>query len=236
MARIIASTVLSRVLCHNHRLNKLVQSSYNTASVMGHVRNIALKRQENYTSTWQKCSIHSHARLYNKSGPEKQISSPYLDDEYEIFYSFPYMRGLRLTSRMKLVQTGLTIVAVPIVSYNFAMGTASLFQLEMLLGVATFAGIMLYVMSFYFMRVAGYLSLSREGKTLRVSHLTFWGKKRETYIPIENVVPLSDLPDKPRDAYVKLMRQDSKDIFLYTLRYGQLRNRGMFEYVFGQII
>ncbi len=239
MAKIITSTVLNHMRYQTLLLNKFTASlsNHNIVNSIGCTRHIGLKSHYKY-SMLQKCSIHNNGRLYNKSGSEMESSSVDLEQEYDknIFYSFPHMRGMRTLSRMKLYQTGFTIFAIPCMGYSYAVGTASLLQLEMVLGVATFAGIMLYVMSFYFMRVAGYLSLSSDRQTLRVSHLSFWGKKRETYIPMESIVPLSDLPDKPGDAYVKLARYDSKDIFFYTLRYGQLRNKSMFEYVFGPIV
>ena len=73
------------------------------------------------------------------------------------------------------------------------------------------------------MRVAGYLSLSLDGSTLRVSHLDFWGKRKDSYIPVEEVNSLGDTAETINDTYMKLIQHDSKDVFYYSLRYGRLK-------------
>ena len=86
------------------------------------------------------------------------------------------------------------------------------------------------------MRVAGYLSLSLDGSTLRVSHLDFWGKRKDSYIPVEEVMPLGDTAETINDTYMKLIQHDAKDVYYYSLRYGRLKDRDAFETVFGQIM
>ena len=103
-------------------------------------------------------------------------------------------------------------------------------------GTATFASFMLWVISRACMRVAGYLSLSLDGSTLRVSHLDFWGKRKDSFIPVEEVMPLGDTAETINDTYMKLIQHDSKDVYYYSLRYGRLKDRDAFETVFGQIM
>ncbi len=48
----------------------------------------------------------------------------------------------------------------------------------------------LFLISNICMRVAGFISLSEDRQTVRVSHLSFWGKREEHYIPVDKVTNL----------------------------------------------
>ena len=86
------------------------------------------------------------------------------------------------------------------------------------------------------MRVAGYLSLSKDGSTLRVSHLDFWGKRKDSYIPVEEVIPIGDTSETVNNVYLKLTRYDSKDVYYYSLRHGRVKDKVVLETVFGKIM
>ncbi len=154
-------------------------------------------------------------------------------DDFERFYRFPYMRSVRAFSRIKLYQTGFTVWLIPTMVYLYSTGQANLFSVQTSLAVSIFAGVMLYTMSGYFQRLVGILSLNKDEDILRISHLTFWGKKNEVYIPLENVIPLSELPDNPQDIYVKLRWQGSDEFFYLSIKYGSILDIQKFKKVVG---
>ncbi len=49
------------------------------------------------------------------------------------------------------------------------------------------------------------------------------------------IIPLSETPDKFNDVYIKLRQDDSPLTFLYSLRYGEVRDKDTFETVMGMI-
>ena len=66
--------------------------------------------------------------------------------------------------------------------------------------------------------------------------MNFWGRRSEAYIPTERVVTLGDSPQRAMDVYVKLQQYDSKDFYYYSLKYGIIRDKELFEHVLGKII
>ena len=157
-------------------------------------------------------------------------------DDYNLIYVFPHIRLVRLTLRMKIYQTGFTLCAIPPSIFMYSNSIIGIDAVVATFGVASFAGVMLYVMSRYLQNTIGQMSLSTDNKFLKVAHLTFWGRRKDTVVPVEQIVPLSDLPDRVSDAYVQMCRYDSEEHLLLFLKYGGVRDQSKFKTVFGSLI
>lgn len=155
------------------------------------------------------------------------------EEKFSKFYFFPYISQVRFLSRLKLYQTGVTIAFVPLSTFLYSINIATLWNVQAGLAIATFACGMLYVMSAMFQRVVGMLSFNDREDIVRLSYLTFFGKRRELYLPVENIVPLSELPDNPGDVYVKVKWEGAKDTFYLSIKYGTIIDLIKFRKVFG---
>ena len=111
----------------------------------------------------------------------------------------------------------------------------SLPSVQAAFAVATFAGVMLYGISGYTRNFIGMLSLNKTEDMVQISHLTFWGKRRDIYAPVEDVVPLADMSENPKDIYVKLCRYSTTDVLYFTLRAGGIEDMSKFVKVFGSM-
>lgn len=154
--------------------------------------------------------------------------------EYKPFYRLPSIVGLRILSRVKIAQTCFTLAILPPLYYYHEAGMVTTWQLQLSIGTATFALFMLYTMSFFLRRVVGAMYLHRDGDVLKVSHLTFWGSRRDTVLPVMDVIPLSEGSNKAEDVLMKLERYTTKDILYFTLRFGRVIDVEAFENVFGR--
>lgn len=104
-----------------------------------------------------------------------------------------------------------------------------------------FTGIMLslnlYGMSSLFNNAVGFLYLSEDETTLKVSFLDFWGKRIDQEFPVEDVIPFLDAPRPPTDYIYKQLvfySTDSKKLKLYLKR-GKITNKDKFDKVFGPL-
>ncbi|XP_044308511.1 transmembrane protein 186 isoform X2 [Varanus komodoensis] len=126
-------------------------------------------------------------------GALEQKSSTEGVEQFQLIYRFPAIKYCRAVSRLKLLQTAITILALPPVWFLYWQNHISLAQCRYSTGIAGFAAVMLYGMSFYFRRIIGMMYLNEDGTTLRVAHLTFWGRRKDIYCPVETVMPLGDM-------------------------------------------
>ncbi|KAF8774178.1 Transmembrane protein 186 like protein [Argiope bruennichi] len=53
-------------------------------------------------------------------------------------------------------------------------------------------------------RLIGVIFLSEDEKSVQISHLTFWGRKKDIIVPSQEIVPLADSACNPNDVYIKL--------------------------------
>lgn len=155
-------------------------------------------------------------------------------EDYQMIYKFPYIVLARAICRLKIYQTAVCGFAVPAVgslAYNGVLST-QIFAATAALGGLAF--VMLFVMGEIFRRTVGHIYFSASKDTVKVSHLTFWGNRKDIIIPIDDLVPIADTSDIPSDIYVHLLRfSNPKDSLYLFLRFGGIRNVEKFTYALG---
>lgn len=124
---------------------------------------------------------------------------------------------------------------LPPVYYLFLQGDLSLTVVFYSTGIAAFAAVMLYTISLFARRVVGRMYLDSSGTTLKVSHLTFWGRRNDLYIPVDDVMTFGDVGDSPNETIFYLKRFSTKDIMYFSTRLGRVVDKTGFEKVFGTL-
>ncbi|KAM9372433.1 transmembrane protein 186 [Phaethornis superciliosus] len=166
--------------------------------------------------------------VQQKAGNEKT-------EEFKLVYRFPGIKYCRMLSRLKLLQTATTLVMLPPISYLYLQDQVSQNVLLYTTGVALFAGAMLYGMSYFFRRIIGFIYLSENGHTVKVAHLTFWGRRNDIYCPLETVMTLGEVGDSKGELLLQFKRYNTTDILYFTIRFGQIVDRQKFTQIFGEI-
>ena len=177
----------------------------------------------------------SISQLHASSQQLNQIPSNPEVENYKTFYRFPHITYARLLSRMKIYQTGFTVIGLPALAIAQSLGYAQGNSLPLATGVTLFAGVMLYVMSHYFRRLIGLMAVNENRDTVKVSHLTFWGKRNDLFVPVKEIVPISDMADKADDIYVKFYRYGTNEYLYYSVRHGLILDKEVFEDVLGSL-
>ncbi|XP_067115773.1 transmembrane protein 186 [Osmerus mordax] len=180
-----------------------------------------------------------HHRPQGLSSPSAHVllakCSDLSSQNYTLIYSLPHIMLLRAVSRLKLLQTGITVVLLPPVYYMYLQGDASDLLVVYSTGIALFAGTMLYTASHFFRRVVGMMYVDSAQTTLRVSHLTFWGKRTDVYMPVSDVMTVGDAGDSIGEPILKLKRYSCADTLYFSTRLGRVVDRHTFEKVFGTL-
>ncbi|KAI7791466.1 putative transmembrane protein 186 [Triplophysa rosa] len=190
--------------------------------------------QHNSSPVWHR---HRLTSLSTRTGQIQPVSlcSDLASKKYNLIYAFPAIKGLRALSRLKLMQTGITVILLPTVYYLYLQGQASVTLLTYSTGIAVFAGIMLYSISHYVRRVVGMMYLDSTQTTLKVSHLTFWGHRRDIYLPVSDVMTLGDAGDTKGEPILRFKRYSSSDSMFFSTRLGRVVDKDAFEKVFGSM-
>jgi len=173
----------------------------------------------------------------NKNMPSKSSKPDAVANtqNFTIFYRFPYITAARFISRLKLYQTAVVVLAVPPAAYYYNVGVIPLEPCVGVFAASTVALIMLYFFANFFQRVVGLVALSDDQTLVRLSHLTFFGGRNDIIVPVDDIVPLSDVSERGSDVFVKVCRYSTTKTLYMTLSYGHVENRETFQKVFGSV-
>lgn len=147
----------------------------------------------------------------------------------------PHMKLFRAVSRLKLLQTATTVVILPPVYVLYFQGHAPFFVVSYTTGVALLAGVMLYATSHFFRRIVGMMYLDPSQSTLKISHLTFWGKRHDIHLPVSDVMTIGDSGDSPNEIILKLKRYSTPETMYFSTYFGRVVDKQGFKSVFGNV-
>lgn len=147
----------------------------------------------------------------------------------------PHIGTIRFFTRLKLYQSALVLAVFPF--------SLQLLRTEQILPsqvgiVAGFAGLTLVVLGLvgeYFRKFVGILYLSEDQSQVIVSHNTFFGKRKDVTIDVENIMPIADTPENVNDLVwkIRLYQGDPKSFYICTRAGGILSRKG-FREIFGE--
>uniref|UniRef100_A0A8C9EKD0 Transmembrane protein 186 n=1 Tax=Pavo cristatus TaxID=9049 RepID=A0A8C9EKD0_PAVCR len=178
------------------------------------------------------------SRLLRRWAPAAAVPQKVGDgksEEFSVVYRFPGIKYCRVLSRLKLLQTATTLLVLPPVCYLYLQQQLPQAVLLYTAGIAVFAGVMLYGMSYFFRRIIGLIYLSESGRTVKVAHLTFWGRRNDIYCPLETVMTLDEVGDARGELLLRFRRYNSTEILYFTIKYGQIVDRQKFVQIFGEL-
>ncbi|GCB70660.1 transmembrane protein 186 [Scyliorhinus torazame] len=165
-----------------------------------------------------------------------QPKAKFTDHEhFTTIYRFQGIRFLRAISQLKVLQTGITVALLPTVYYFYLQEQVQYAVLSYITGLSGFAIAMLYSMSYYLRHFIGMLYLNDSGTILKVSHLTFWGRRNDFYVPVKDVMPLGDTGDAVNEIILQFKQYNSTEVFYFTIKFGKVVDKQKFLQVFGGI-
>lgn len=157
--------------------------------------------------------------------------------EWTPIYRFKRIKTIGFMSRLKIGQTGFVVSLVPLSYWWYAGGQMDQNALLMTNGAAILAMVMLYVVTAFTQRLIGVISISNDRSVVRIGYLTFWGFRQDVIVPVEDLVPISDMDYRDRDFYITLKRYSDADFRLHmAVKEFTIVDEELFEQVFGQTL
>jgi len=124
---------------------------------------------------------------------------------WENLLRFDYIPVVVFLNRLKIAQTVLTFMLLPTVAHMcFIAQTEPVETFYLVTAMTALAAVMLLVITRISQRIVMLLYVNPERTRLRVSHLSFWGFRRETYYDLSEFQPVSLTKDDWNEMYVRL--------------------------------
>jgi len=159
--------------------------------------------------------IPTRATKYYSSSPSSSppANSP-PDDEvpWENLFRFNYIPVVVFLSRLKILQTGVTFVLLPYVGHLcFVAKTEPVATFYGVCGLTALAATMLLIITRISQRIVMLLYVNPNRDRIRISHLTFWGQRRESYFNTSQFEPVSLKGQNWDETYLRLCLANGSD-------------------------
>eukprot|EP00099_Drosophila_melanogaster_P019532 NP_610846.2 uncharacterized protein Dmel_CG4627 [Drosophila melanogaster] len=155
--------------------------------------------------------------------------------EWRTVYSMPGIRLVAALSRLKVYQAVITAAGTPIV---FALGSAGQLSTDALAiyaAIGVTGLITLTLASYASSNLVGFIYVNEEQDLLKLAYVDFWGRRQETLIETEDLLPSWEQGSPSRLRFVSpiCLRSDSKRRYKLLNRFGHVSDRQLFEGLFG---
>ncbi|RNA21321.1 transmembrane protein -like [Brachionus plicatilis] len=170
-------------------------------------------------------SIFKNHQKFINSASESAKPAALYKNEFECILQFRFIKHLRLASRLKLYQTGFSLL--------FAIGSVYAYEMDYTQNVNVllstnfcmiFALIMLIIISRQTIKVVGKLYLSKDANKVLISHLSFLGKRRDIIVNTSDIEGLSSISEL-KDTFLKLKMNNMNGFMYMILPYSEILNK-----------
>jgi hypothetical protein len=152
--------------------------------------------------------------------------------EWRTLYRFPYVKYIGLVSRFKIYQI-MTMLALcyPLhLQYTENFISKNLYYTA--LGGCVGTTITFIVISYFATKVIGELALDSSHTTLKISRLTFNGRRCEEIFDLDSLVPFMDSNTSSVDSglFKRLYIEGEEElVYFYSLKYSRILDRDFYK-------
>uniref|UniRef100_A0A1B6MF37 Transmembrane protein 186 n=1 Tax=Graphocephala atropunctata TaxID=36148 RepID=A0A1B6MF37_9HEMI len=187
--------------------------------------------------------IIKHKHLFGKvlsvklSHTDRQFAKEAVveSDAYREIYRFPAIRIGYTMQKLKWYQTLLTGASIPTSSLLYFGGLIDSSWVFTVIFSGLLVTLNIYGCAQLFNQSIGFMYLSKDETNVKISYLDYWGKRVDMEVPLDDVVPLSEVPRPLTDRFFKQIvfySTDQLKLKLY-LHHGKVTDRDGFVKTFG---
>jgi len=151
-------------------------------------------------------------------------------------FRFPYIVPMHIMCRLKIYQTAIAGVVCPVSLVLMANGHVSPPVTALFVGLFGTAAVMLMGIGQIFKRIVGFIYLSPCKNEVIISHLTWWGNRKDFRVFTREIIPIDEMGENPKDYYWKIKIYDEDDFYLISTFLGGIEDKEAFEHIFGKNI
>lgn len=167
--------------------------------------------------------------------PTKGIKA---EADWFILYKLPSIRYLRFVSRFKIYQIMFMSALCCPIYFQYAEGLISKQMFYAAVGGSFGTSIVFLVFSYFTTKVIGELAVNPNENLVKISRLTFNGRRAKDIYDLDDVIPFSDnydSSDLEKNLFHKMYIEDrkgSEHCYLFSKRLGVYKN-DLFDRYFG---
>jgi hypothetical protein len=133
-------------------------------------------------------------------------------------------------SRIKFAQAAVAVVSMIPLSKGYMDGSVEGQTLALAGGGAIAISSIFFGVSVFLQRFIGRVSLSSDQDKVTISTISFWGRRKDLTVKVEDIVPFRDT-NSDRTLFHHLEVTGISRTFVYSLRYGHVLDKKLFDII-----
>lgn len=151
--------------------------------------------------------------------PRPSQTEPEQEDPVKVLYTFPNIKLARNVTKLKFFQTAVVVACTPSVVGAYMNGVVPYVQFMSSMGIIIFSTTFLYIIGETIRKVICILKYNKKTDEVIISHLTFFGRRRDIVLPVSKIVPVSDSSEDVKDTYVRVNTYDKSESFFLFINH-----------------
>ncbi|XP_015595500.1 transmembrane protein 186 isoform X1 [Cephus cinctus] len=156
--------------------------------------------------------------------------------DYETVYKFSLIREASTWNRVKLQQSILGGLCIP---GSFILTGVNIISEDIfasILFIAIASNLLMHSVGYCCNNIIGFVYLHKNNKDVVLAYSNYWGRRRDLYIEVADIVPFSSIPPSITDPlYKKVYFYPSKEILKINLTKSEIFDDDKMNHVFGGI-
>ena len=128
-----------------------------------------------------------------------------------------------------------SLLLTPYQIYQYNEGHMSLFDLEFSIFLLSFASFTLVIFGWAATRTICYMYTNVECDRVILTHVNFWGRRRNLEVHTRDIVPINDI-ETPGRNILPFKRYSTPHTMYYTMKVAQILDRPRFNRIFAGLI
>ncbi|KHJ90778.1 phospholipase D domain protein [Oesophagostomum dentatum] len=166
---------------------------------------------------------------------KKLLEEALLNEKWVAVYRYPGIRVGVLLARAKLLQTVASVLFLPYSSYQYLTGQVDTTFFYSTAVLAVLAPIALAVFSRYLNRLIGVIAMNESNDYVRVGYLTFWGGRKNKFLEVTDVLPLSEVSGSKNDSLIRFSWFGGDNFLYLPTRNVEIVDEKRAELLFGDL-
>ena len=166
-------------------------------------------------------------------------------DSFRVVFRFPYTPIITLVCRGKIYMTSFVcLLSPPGLIYSTLYDNIDLSYILSTVSFCAFSISTLVLFGEFFRRFVGLVSINQDNTKVRLSHVTFWGRRNDVVVPLEDILPLSETSERARNEYWQISFYENscaskvvdRSKLIISTKYGGIKDEEALERIFGEEI
>ena len=165
-------------------------------------------------------------------------------DAYKEIFRFAHIPILLIVCRGKIYITASICTCSPIILYSWFYDNLGQQDLNVFGSLMGFSVGTLFFFGEFFRRCVCMVYISKDDTTVKLSHMSFWGKRKNIEVPLEDIIPLSETSERVGNIFWKVSFYPNSDAskivdrsnLLICTKFGNVKDNVAMIKIFGSEI